>query len=523
MKSIITGIAVLLVCTMGAGAVAQPDAISNLVFWVKADAGVTTNAGGKVTVWADGSGRGNHAAATASAEPDLIKSEPGLNGMPTLRFNGSSQYLSMAERILTNGVTAFTVIAMAKADINDNVALVAFRTGGGNPFVQLDQDTAGRARFIVRNAAGNVTANAVGGVHTGTYGMYAGRLTQSNATTWTNQIFFSKTVAEAAAAANFSSDPYLTSGAQYIGRVSTTPTCFWDGDIAEIMIYERALSTSEMSAIELYLTGRYKVNRIADSVPAVDEVPGLALWLRADAGVYEDPYANDSVENSETVVLWSDLSSAAHDAVGLDSPTWVPNTVNGLPAIGFSQGQGDRFYLRDSPITTDPDQMVVFAVFRPTAGISDQQMIFTHRNAATQLIQASIQNSTDAKLQIRGSGNVIRTITASGVLTNGEFTVVMYQFDVVNDRHAVAVNGNAEVVDTYDFGSQSFIADTQRIGYYALDGGSGLFFRGFMAELIVYEGVALSRDQKRGIGYYLEQKYALDTGYSPPGTVILVH
>jgi hypothetical protein len=152
-------------------------------------------------------------------------------------------------------------------------------------------------------------------------------------------------------------------------------------------------------------------------------------------------------------------------------------------------------------------------------------MVFTHRNTATPLVQASFQNGNDAILQMRGSNGVggVQKITASGLLTNGEFNVVMYQFDVVNDRHAVAVNGGTEIVNTYDFGSQSFIADTQRVGCFNAGGGDGLYMHGYLAELLVYEGVALSRDQKRRIGYYLEQKYGLDTGYSPSGTQMLVN
>ena len=105
------------------------------------------------------------------------------------------------------------------------------------------------------------------------------------------------------------------------------------------------------------------------------------------------------------------------------------------------------------------------------------------------------------------------------IFTNGIGTVY---FDAVNDRHAVAVNGGAEKVDTYDFGAQTFIADTQRVGYYSLDGSGSLFLHGHLAELLVYEGVSLTRKQKNAIGYYLETKYALDTGYAPGGTLIRV-
>ncbi len=53
MKRTIISMGVLLACAIGASAVTQPNALSGLAFWVKADAGVTTNASGKVTAWAE--------------------------------------------------------------------------------------------------------------------------------------------------------------------------------------------------------------------------------------------------------------------------------------------------------------------------------------------------------------------------------------------------------------------------------------------------------------------------------------
>lgn len=523
MKRVATGVMIAVSYVLHTTAATQPDALGGLAFWVRADAGVTTNASGNVTAWADQSGRGCDASAAAGAEPALIASEPGLNNRPTLRFNGTLQRMSVVSRILTNGITGCTIIAMAKADKNDNPSIVGIRTGAGNPFVQLDQDAAGKPRFIVRNAAG-VTANATGTqTHTGTCGMYAGLLFKGTGTVWTNRVYFSKNVAEAVAAADFGANTDLTSGTQYIGGLGVPS--YWKGDIAEIMIYERALSEAELSGIEQYLASRYKVARSAPLADALEDIPGLKLWLRADACAYEDLFANDQTEHLDVARLWSDATTNDHDALALDTPTLVTNMVNGLPAMGFTMNGADRYRLQN-PITTDPRQLTVFTVFRQSAGDMEQNMVFTHRNAATQLIQASFQHATNSVFQIRGSGNVIRTLTVPGLLTNGAFNVAMYQFDAVNDRHAVAVNGGAEVADTYDFGSQTFIADTQRIGCYHLNGSEGAFLHGHLAEMLVYEGVALTRKQKNAVGFYLETKYALDTGYTQPplpGTLLRVY
>lgn len=247
------------------------------------------------------------------------------------------------------------------------------------------------------------------------------------------------------------------------------------------------------------------------------------MWLRSDACVYNDRFANHAAVHHNVIPLWSDATANDHDALAADTPTLVTNVVNGLPAMGFTYNGGDRFYL-ENPITTDPRQLTVFAVFRQWTNDTAQNMIFTHRNTGNPLIQTSFENATNAVLQIRGGSAIggVQKISVPGLLTNGAFNVTMYQFDAVNDRHAVAVNGGAEAVNTYDFGSQTFIADTQRVGCYRLNNSDGGYLHGHLAELLVYEGVTLTRKQKNAIGFYLETKYALDTGYMPSGTLIRV-
>ena len=521
MRVTVVALVALLVCVARAIAVTQPDAISDLAFWVKADAGVTTNASGEVTAWADQSGRGHNAAATATYEPDFVSSVSELHNMPALRFNNGipRDIMGVSGDILTNGVEAFTIIAMAKADVASSTGIMVFRSSSGNPFVQLDMNT-GDPRFIIRNPSGAVTANSVApGTYTDRYGMFAGRLTKHNATTWTNELFFNTTTAKGTSTADFSGD-HLTAGARYIGGYGHGG---WDGDIAEIIIYERALSDSELNDIADYMENRYD-NYIGDSVAVVDEVPGLALWLRADSGVSKvsPAYKFDTAEHNDPAQRWYDSSITANAALFTDyAPTFKTNIVNGLPAIEFTGGVGgdyDRYSLEDS-IGSTLTQLTVFAICRQTLGATSVDMVFTHRNSgSTGLIQASVSD-TDAILQLRdddGSTGV-QAPTAGGMKTDGTFNIVMWQFDAVNDIHAVAVNGGTEVQNTT--ASDAITStDTQRIGWYY----GGNHFGGHIAELIVYEGVALTFEQKRKIGLYLEEKYGLDTAYAPVGTLIII-
>src|SRR6266516_2170158 len=68
---------------------AQTLTVSNdLQLWLKADAGVTTNAAGGVILWEDQSGNANHAAqATDTQAPALVAAA--LNSRPVLRFDGA--------------------------------------------------------------------------------------------------------------------------------------------------------------------------------------------------------------------------------------------------------------------------------------------------------------------------------------------------------------------------------------------------------------------------------------------------
>ena len=121
-----------------------------------------------------------------------------------------------------------------------------------------------------------------------------------------------------------------------------------------------------------------------------------------------------------------------------NTPTLVTNMVNGLPALGFTYNGGDSFYL-ENPITTDPRQLTVFTVFRQYPGDTAANMLFTHRSTSVPLVQTSFLDATNAMLQVRGSGNVLSNITASGLLTNG---IQRGHVPVrrVNDYHAVSVN-----------------------------------------------------------------------------------
>src|SRR5664280_964681 len=67
---------------------------AGLQLWLNADVGVTNNASGQVTTWADQSGLGNNATqATLTSAPTIALNS--LNGHATVRVSGS-QFMEVA-------------------------------------------------------------------------------------------------------------------------------------------------------------------------------------------------------------------------------------------------------------------------------------------------------------------------------------------------------------------------------------------------------------------------------------------
>jgi len=107
---------------------------SGLQLWLKADAGVTTNSSGLVTKWADQSSLGHDAIQTASSNaPSFVLNSQ--NGKPTLRYQGDTRYLDVADSgsisNLTDDVTILA--AVLYDDVTGGYRCCVTKTVGNGP------------------------------------------------------------------------------------------------------------------------------------------------------------------------------------------------------------------------------------------------------------------------------------------------------------------------------------------------------------------------------------------------------
>ncbi|MDM8519476.1 hypothetical protein QUF64_05460 [Anaerolineales bacterium HSG6] len=96
----------------GPGGIGNKSGTSALKLWLRGDIDVTTN-NGRVVWWADQSGCGNHGRqSNLSHQPTFVASNPDFNGMPTVNFNGYNHFLRIAHSPsldMKQGLTVFMV------------------------------------------------------------------------------------------------------------------------------------------------------------------------------------------------------------------------------------------------------------------------------------------------------------------------------------------------------------------------------------------------------------------------------
>jgi hypothetical protein len=236
-------------------AVAAPTDISGCVGWYDAsDAASITQSGGLVSQWNDKSGNNRHATASGGARPTLTAG--GLNGRSVVTFDGTDDQMLISSGFLqVPNVTILSVFkynsgqyggiissALQPADDSSPRLVIhngSFRTWGYSTFSDTPQGTSPTL------VTGRVQAGA-------------------------SSIFQSGLLAAAGAASGS-----LTTGSTQtaIGSYRTNTGNHLNGYIAEIVVFDSALSTSDRARVEAYLAAKWGVTGVhAQAAAASDPV-----------------------------------------------------------------------------------------------------------------------------------------------------------------------------------------------------------------------------------------------------------
>ncbi len=229
---------------------------NNLKLWLKADAISGVASGGSVSTWSDSSGQGNDVfQATSTSQPTLQASSP----LPVIRFDGSDDYLERSSvntietaANLLDAVTFFVVTrvnTLTASSIVFGASSSSSFTASTNKFFKIELSGASVFQALFNYPPSTQNTLATSEAATGALKLHAVRWQVSSpGNYWVNGT-------QLASITGFGNSLDVHQ-AIFIGGPFTS---FYNGDIAEILVYTEAMSATNMGVVNCYLNGRYNL------------------------------------------------------------------------------------------------------------------------------------------------------------------------------------------------------------------------------------------------------------------------
>jgi hypothetical protein len=234
-----------------AGTASALTVTNGLVMHLNADTITGIADGAAIGIWADQSGLGNNALqATASYQPVYIAASSALNNKATIRFDGSNDFLDLNENMVNVG--SFTLFIVARFDAVQD---------GGNHYLCDGQNVSGDGRLRINwdQATNPDIFNMRAGNSANLPSWAAKADTNGHVFALTSQVSgYMDGVLLGSSTNTATVIPTALNLGSYGGAV-TTPKDFFKGDMAEVIMYNRVLTASEITSVNAELAAKYIV------------------------------------------------------------------------------------------------------------------------------------------------------------------------------------------------------------------------------------------------------------------------
>jgi hypothetical protein len=227
---------------------------TGLSLWLKADDGLATDG----STWSDKSGNGHNATAIQGQAPTYVASA--INGLPAAHFSGA-QFMSIAGQVVTS--QHFTIVAVATdestpqhGDFCDVVSNWSGSTGVRSIFLGTVWKRPGdefldRIRFTDEIGGSDQGQAGVGQIKNPTQPFILSAISDNT----TARVYVGKKMQYDLAMHLKRRD--LSAG-WFLGDQGNCACEYWLGDVAEVLIYNRALSPRELKADVAYLKEKWQ-------------------------------------------------------------------------------------------------------------------------------------------------------------------------------------------------------------------------------------------------------------------------
>ena len=421
-----------------------------------------SDTGSDPSVWEDLSGNGkNVTQATPANQPAIVAS--GMNGRQVRRFNGTNGRLSNTTAFLLPSAGSHSIFIVASVIPNGIT-----NTNGIQTILDTNHNVSEGTQIQTRPDLGanrisffNITnASFVPSVPQ----LFSAVLTQSTSTllavngvTYTGGAF-----------------THINKQGIYIGHWANGPARHFAQDIAEILVFPTALSTSDRKAVENYLAKKWGIGFNPLSLSP-------ALWL-SDTG--------------SNPAQWDDISGNNRHATQATVANQPAIIQNGLAGRQVRRFDGINDFLETAAVSIS-QPYTAFAVFQSSTTSSLSVVL---RGASGGIASGGIN-----LLIHRAAGSAVSGINA-GTLYGPFITATSWQI--------FGTTGSGTNSQVFRDGTSSTVGNAgtniiTRFGI-GIDNGSGALFNGDIAEILVFPS-ALSDTDRCEVERYLAQKWNIIT------------
>lgn len=298
-------------------AASTPDDLPGLALWFKADALALAD-GAAVATWADASGNTGRDATQGTAGNRPVCKTNQLGGKPVVRFSAAaSQHLTVPYggepgTIIVvgkqNTAGVFAAFCGAKGSEQGFAEAWTLRAQRGNPHWQAEFARADRRTSGTDDVTQFLAAQQP--IPTGAFNLYMGTLDVGTRTLAFYRDGHAQRVQTTRSLGHTAAAMLIGAGWSY-----HAPGEFLDGDIAEIIQYDRELSPSELNVVGRYLADKYGIAYTPVASPPLLDTPLLLA-----------SFHYDERNQSNTLYLLGSAGGVAWRSINGPSPVYTnPN------------------------------------------------------------------------------------------------------------------------------------------------------------------------------------------------------
>ena len=318
--------------------------------WLRSDVGVTASAG-QVSQWNDQSTSANNATQSTSASQPTITASA-VNGVAAINFNGSSQYMTLGPGLaFGSGITSYVVLNPTATSAS--ARLFDFGNGSGNSNFTMQQASSDGAAVYMYNSATPSSFTASSALTQSVFQSLSAFIGTNGAgtpiTLYTNGV--------SDGSSTIYNPGYIYRSNNYIGTSYGATSDFFQGSIAEILIFPTTLTGLQKISVDAYLYGKYGVGSEPVLPPVVitpstsvvtgqtnnltmTSAPGAIIYYTSD-GTSPDPAtspiyttaltATDATYQAIAVMPFATTSTVATSVIKVD-----PSAAS-VPTAGLQQ------------------------------------------------------------------------------------------------------------------------------------------------------------------------------------------